>query len=344
MRVLEKVIFDTNIIRNTWAETFFGGREILEQFSKVAEIVIPDIIMEEIRFQKRRGLESKKQSFLDNPFHWLLWNNEETTKSFEIDKLIADIEDKEEIPYSIIMLTDASALEKIKHLALNYEAPFEPRNKEDKNNSDKGFKDTYAYFTILEYLQNIEDKYVFFCSKDWRLKEALSKLPNVKIVENFEDFKKQSILSFLTPYFVEKIGIHLGFSISETDIHDFWINTNDNHVLQIENSTGKFRIEVDTGEIIWSTQIVDDFDENMNMFINAGSFQTTHGTVSFLQDYLNYFSDNEVISILKAAVENDQIRWIIGDEDVKEFVGTLFKAKWDLLDVDGKERLGSLIL
>ena len=61
---MEKVIFDTNSVRNTEPKQFLGGRSELEKFAKVAELVFPDIVIEEIKNQKRRNLESKKDSFL----------------------------------------------------------------------------------------------------------------------------------------------------------------------------------------------------------------------------------------------------------------------------------------
>jgi len=65
---MEKVIFDTNFIRNTEAKHFLGGRSELEKFAKVAELVFPDIVIEEIKNQKRKNLEKNKSSFLSNPY------------------------------------------------------------------------------------------------------------------------------------------------------------------------------------------------------------------------------------------------------------------------------------
>jgi len=64
-----KVIFDTNAVRNTDSNNFLGNRSELQQFSKIVEIIIPDIVIEELKRQKGRQLKSQKQSFLDNPFH-----------------------------------------------------------------------------------------------------------------------------------------------------------------------------------------------------------------------------------------------------------------------------------
>ena len=45
----EKVIFDTNSVHNDDSISFFGNRNELKQFSKVADIVIPKIVIEELR-------------------------------------------------------------------------------------------------------------------------------------------------------------------------------------------------------------------------------------------------------------------------------------------------------
>lgn len=132
MRTIEKIIFDTNILRNAEPEYFFGGRDILSKFSQSAEIIIPDIVIEEIRNQKRKKLEENKSKFLSNPFHWMRGINQEETQAFDIENHITELQNKVEIKYTIIELTDYSVLVKIKELALKKLPPFE-----DGDNTDK---------------------------------------------------------------------------------------------------------------------------------------------------------------------------------------------------------------
>jgi len=118
---MEKVIFDTNSIRNTEHYRFLGGRDELEKFSKVAKIIFPDIVIGEIKSQKRRSLKSKKQAFLDNPFHRLINLDKDKTKDFDIELHINGLEVEEELDYEVIKLTDYSILEQIKiYLLKNY--------------------------------------------------------------------------------------------------------------------------------------------------------------------------------------------------------------------------------
>jgi hypothetical protein len=69
------------------------------------------------------------------------------------------------------VLKNNNVLPEIKDLALNKKPPFD-----DKNGTEKGFKDALIYFSVLEYLQKIPNKKVFVCVKDGRLKEAFKLL------------------------------------------------------------------------------------------------------------------------------------------------------------------------
>jgi hypothetical protein len=51
----------------------------------------------------------------------------------------------------------------------------------------------------------------------------------------------------------------------------------------------------------------------------SGSSATTHQIIAKLEGFV-YFSLKEVERILAAAVQNDQFGWIVGDQDVSEFL------------------------
>ncbi|MBS0153009.1 MAG: DUF4935 domain-containing protein [Nitrospira sp.] len=50
----------------------------------------------------------------------------------------------------------------------------------------------------------------------------------------------------------------------------------------------------------------------------SSNFATTHAAIALLNRYGD-FSDSDVIRIMKAYTENDQISWILGDTDILEF-------------------------
>lgn len=322
---MKKVIFDTNFIRNTEPKQFLGGRSELERFAKVAELVFPDIVIEEIKNQKRKNLENKKDSFLSNPFHWLRKLDDNETKNFDIESHLKELEENETLEYSVIKLSDYSVLEQIKELALKKQPPFEAGD-----NTDKGFKDAYIYFTTLEYLQSIPDKFVFVCCKDGRLKEAFQKHPNIIVIDSYDSFIQNSITRFYDDYFIEKLQSEVHADISKDHIIDYWININENQVLLVEVADEQYVVEVDAGEIV-AFEKVDAYSKTINALINSMSFANTHSTIEELNSYLHFLSDDEIIKILEAAIDNGQIYCIIGDGDVKQFISMLYDKKKRIL-------------
>ena len=206
----EKVIFDTNTIRNPEINKFLGNRKELELFVQDADIIIPLTVVEEIKRQKRTKLKSNKDSFISNPFHRLREINEEETKAFDIDVYIEKLFDEETISFEIIDIKNNDVLPLIKELAISKQPPFEP-----KDDTDKGFKDALIYFSVLEYLQEIPAKYVFLCAKDNRLEEAFKDNPNVIVVKDYEEFKQYSVSQFFDEYFIQKLKDELGNSSIE---------------------------------------------------------------------------------------------------------------------------------
>ena len=322
----EKVIFDTNVVRNPEINNFLGGREILELFKHDADIVIPDTVIQEIKRQKRNSLVSNKTKFLTNPFHKLIGVDEANTKSFDVELYIQKLLDDETISFETIDLKDHSVLPLIKELAILKKAPFE-----SGDNTDKGFKDALIYFTILEYLQEIPNKYVFVFAKDARFKEALANHPNIIIIDSYDDFKKYGISQFYDSYFIENINAVLGITITKDNIKEYWFNINDNIALLIEFEGQEYVIETDSMEIIDHCNRNEYIDEIENL-IKSTRFVITHRAIGKLMPYINYLSDKEIARILNASLANEDIRRIITDDDVKEFVGSLYDSKKEVIN------------
>ena len=334
---MEKVIFDTNFIRNTEPKQFLGGRSELAKFAKVAELVFPDIVIEEIKTQKRKKLEKNKNSFLSNPFHWLRKLDDDETKNFDIESHLTELEYNETLEYTVIKLSDYSVLEQMKDLALKKLPPFAAGD-----STDKGFKDACIYFTTLEYLQSIPDKMVFVCCKDGRLKEAFKERLNIIVIESFDDFKQNSITVFYDEYFIEKLKTEVHSNIIKENIIDFWFNINENRVLLIEVEGERHVVEVDSGEIV-AFEKVATYSKAIDTLINSGAFATTHSAIESLNPYIQFLSDDEILKILEAANTNDQIYRVIIHEDVKQFISNLYDKKKGILptalEADIKNRL-----
>lgn len=310
----EKVVFDTNFLFNKKASHFFGNREEMEKFELVADIIIPEIVIEELEHKYARSFGQEKDKFFKTLLPNIInHNTEEIIVEIEIKQLI----DNETIPYKIIKLTDYRVLSDMKDLALKKLPPFEPND-----GTDKGFKDTYIYFTILEYIQNIPDKYLFVCVKDQRFKKAFTHLPNVFAIESYEEFLNHRVSQFQDDYFLQKLEENLGFKVESNQVKDFWINGDYNEVVLIVDNGDKFAVEVDAEEIV-NLAKVDDYRPLIQTLINSGNFGTTHDSIENLEKFIPFFNEKEIKQILEASYTNDQIRWIIKDEDVLLFIGLL---------------------
>ena len=324
----EKVIFDTNIVRNTEINTFFGGKKELELFVQDADIIIPFTVVEEIKRQKRIALKSKKDSFISNPFHKLRGINEEDTKSFDIEAYIQKLLDEETIPFEIIDLKSNEVLPLIKELAILKKPPFE-----EADGTDKGFKDALIYFSVLEFLQEFPQKYVFVCAKDNRLGEAFKDNPSVFVVKDYKEFKQHSISQFFDEYFIERANEELCITIAKENIKEYWYNINDNKVVLIEFEEKEYVIETDSGEIENSC-LRNEYSAQIDALVITGSFDQTYELVDNLLTYTVFFNNEEILKILNASLKNDQIRWIIEEPQIKELLGPLFESRKEIIDDD----------
>lgn len=325
-----KVIFDTNQLYSISHKDFLGYRDELKKFSSMADIIIPEIVLEEMRRQKVAFLMNRKRAFLDNPFHFLRDIDLQETNKFDNDAHIKKLEQEEEIKFTIIKLTDFSVLEDIKNLAIKYEAPFEKVEKvENKDNSDKGFKDAYIYYTILEYLQIITDKNVFVCTDDTRLKEALERHDNITVIKDFEAFEEYIGLSIPSEYILQQIQeTYEGIEYEEK-----WLNIENNWVLSFTEKNHKRFILFDSvanemiGTVI-STQdlgiLLADLNEDKS-YNDMGEF------IKELQKYYLFFSKDHFIQILHSSMDNyciynstiankEIVKIFRRDENIKEFL------------------------
>ncbi len=333
-----KVVFDTNSIRNAESVAdFLGGRSELERFLRVSEIIIPDIVIEEIKNQKRKHLISKRDSFLSNPFHFLRKVDEEATKSFDIEKWILELAGVESLPYSVITLTRDNVLEDIKKLCLGKLPPFE-------ENSDKGFKDAYIYFTILEYLDNNGGENIFVVTKDDRLKMAFEGNARVSVVKDFVEFEKYIDTYFREEYFINRLKEEVSDNITADCIEEIWLNTEENWVIKLVCEEKTYLVEVDfsSREMIGFTDF--NFAEGIAGLIISGSFSTTHYYIKVIEDYVRYFSDQEIQNLIEAATNNNQIYSIATDEDVKEFFVPLLEPKSQIIPDEIKAEFSKYFL
>lgn len=66
-------------------------------------------------------------------------------------------------------------------------------------------------------------------------------------------------------------------------------------------------------------------DELITELLFSGSFRKTHSVVNQLAEYTEW-SEGQLDDLLRAALDNNQVGWIIGDDDVYEFYSNLMSC------------------
>lgn len=336
---MEKVIFDTNKLRSTKSLThFFGNREELERFQNVAEIIIPDLVLEEIKIQKKKHFEEEKLKLMENSCAELI-NAEELLEKLNINALVLEVFGAETIRYTTISITETSCLEQMKHLALHNQAPFDL-------SSDRGFKDAYILFTIQEYLKSITDEMVFIATCDSRLAEALSKHPKVKIIGDFRDFELNRATFFSEPYFLESLSVYLEQSVTAGNLLRVGFNPKSNWLVEVaveDEFFGELNYLVEVDYV--SKEILGKYtgrlSKHVHAFKTSGSFAETKTHISALRSNVSYLFLREAIEMLEVSLDNNQIYWIAEDSPVRGFIRTLFEKCSSKLEDNLKVRIAS---
>lgn len=257
----DSVFLDTNLIRNPDVKTFFGNITKLQQISRLAQIYIPCIVIEEIKWQKLEKLRSSLDTFRDNYFSSLF--------KYKIDDLKQHISNKIEELYKsakteidfieIALKKDLEHIDHLKDLAVQKIAPFETKN-------DKGFKDAYIYLTVNQYLSE-NRKHLFLFTNDGKLKEAFSDNKLVTVLTEPEQYFSYRSAYFQETYFLETlnsefngkirngelVGLENEVTISVNDIIDIFLTEHDEWVINIR--LGKFTFEVVAD--FYSKEIID---------------------------------------------------------------------------------------
>ncbi len=71
----------------------------------------------------------------------------------------------------------------------------------------------------------------------------------------------------------------------------------------------------------------------INNLVNSGCFTATHNAILNLSKFGD-FTDEQIKTILRAAISNSQIYWVGNDNDVRDFMHNLISRKENLLDQD----------
>ncbi len=321
----EVVIFDTNFLLNKKGSSFFGKRDQLAAFSEHVDIVIPDMVIRELEEKYKRDFLEGNRTFLKNIASSFLSHNADV---FDLDQKVLELRRGSEIHFLEIFLTDVDALSKIKELAVLKKAPFEKGN-----GTDKGFKDAYIFITALQYANENPQNKTYFCTTDGLLKDAFEENSDILVIDDFDSFKQNSIVGYQDQYFIELLQEEVDANIKKDSIDRFSKNINDNDIILVRLDEGDVIVEVESRGVIGHLPVVD-IEKALDDLINSASFATTHTSIAELSEHKQYLSIDVIKNILMAVVSNEQIYRILSDDDVKQFVTSVYGPVRKFLDDD----------
>lgn len=175
--------FDTNSIHSNSFDYIFGSREELLDISKLATILVPEMVISELVEQRRRQFESDYRQLCQNGTVKYLCNHLE---GFQIpDPDFSPIEktllNDRSIPYVAISLTDYEAAHnEISTLALHQASPFD--------RSGAGYKDAIIAVTIMQYLMSEpHSEELFLVSADKQLISYFDSYHAIVICQTVKD-------------------------------------------------------------------------------------------------------------------------------------------------------------
>lgn len=152
---------------------------------------------------------------------------------------------------------------------------------------------------------------------------------------------KDALIAYSVEQFLEK---------SDEDIQ-VSVLTKDGRLCEYLSSNAAIRVYCDANELINSNESIkvnenvfpvkaikpsqdktpDEIESIVSGLVESRSFSHTHDFISQLSGLQNQLSNKSKVRLLKGAVDNDQIGWVLTDPDVKDFYLPIFKECQDAL-------------
>ncbi len=236
---MKKTLFiDTNILFNPKMKTFFKNEDALMDISKHADIVIPDMVIQELEYKYRRLIQVEKNKNKENLLLDVLNINIEDV---DIEDTILKLKSRNRLRYKKIDIVNANRLYDLKNMALKKEKPFTPPFKDNREynyegrggdtKTDKGFKDAYIYFSIKDYILEKQKGSFFVCSDDDLFIEACDKDKKITIIRGVSEFYEYLIDSYKDDYFVGILKDQIDERITKKSIIKLHKNVFDDDLL-----------------------------------------------------------------------------------------------------------------
>lgn len=243
---LDYIYLDTNAIRNVGLNHFFGKTKDLRRIHDLAEIIVPQMVCDEIRKQKRKTWEKELAGVKKGMFYRFMNGSDEVFNQFS--EYLIDTEERlyqnsqEDFHHKKIDLdiSNPEHLPNIIEMSMQNKPPF---NKD----SDKGIKDTIIYLTIIEHMRNLspEDD-VFVWTSDGRLKEAFEEHENVEIIDSVDSYLSLREGYFRESYFIGRLREELEDDGIQSNAVKATLNEKEGiWTIEISSSNEVRKVEVD---------------------------------------------------------------------------------------------------
>lgn len=295
------LIVDTNKVRNEKSfDQLLGSREDLLRLSGRVKLVLPEIVLEEIVQQKRRYFDSELIKLRGNGVARLAGLSEAAIDKISFAPVEGKVRSDNSVPYYVEPFEfDAVALERIKAMALGHRPPFEA-------NSDKGFKDACIALTAESYANKHSDERVYLITEDKLLAEYFDGSSHVTCIRDFKDID-------------EVLGDRPSTKVLPEQGEAVAVSENQVHELELKDAAPSNPIRGQVRSLI-------------AMLRGSKSFARTHQIVSQLVPLSSAMTPDEDVELISAAVDNDQVNWILKDPDVEGLLLPVFYRCEDALD------------
>lgn len=301
------VIVDTNLARNENSyKQLLGFRGKLGAISSSANLLIPQVVIDEIVAQKRLAFEKEVASLKSSGVLKLAGFSVTKLEALSFDAVEAEIRNDKSIDYKVLPLPPADyVFSWLYKRAISHSAPFEEK-------SDKGFKDACIVASIECYLEQHQDEEdIVLCTDDKRM-ASYFKGNEVVRVEN--DLAKAIPLPPQAPKSEPSWAPPAPPAPGPAPM---WTPS-------VPDLGGQ-------APVVDSTAI----DSLVCELKNSSSFQVSHRIVGELSEKSQAIDERQELEILSAAMLNNQVFWILRDDDVCDFIKPIFlRRKDDLTDND----------
>ena len=121
-------------------------------------------------------------------------------------------------------------------------------------------------------------------------------------------------------YFINLLKEKIANGITVDCIEGHWLNINKNWVIKLLYNGSTYYVEFGSPSRQIEGILNLDFSAGIHGLINSGSFSYTHDRIGAIEEYVQYFSDQEIKDLILAAVWNNQIYSIAHDSDVRKIL------------------------